>query len=266
MPDRRRKTSPTASNLSTGEVAALAKRALAVVASHAQTDALDLRRARYNELCDALVDVDEARRHNVIARLIAFGVSSDEIYECYLPQAARMLGQRWVDDELSFAQVSVGASRLQNLARGLSARYESGGKTIPLGHTALIVVPQSEQHTFGAFIAASNFRRHGLWVHMALDMSNTEIVETLRAHSFSMVGISASSERSLPYVRDLIDEIRASDAPQAPLVVGGAVTQLDIDVQSATGADLVSTNTREVLDFCGLNAQQTSLSPARLVS
>ena len=43
--------------------------------------------------------------------------------------------------------------------------------TVPLGHRILLVIPPGEDHTLGAFIAASQFRRYGLWVHLAIGQS-----------------------------------------------------------------------------------------------
>ena len=49
--------------------------------------------------------------------MIASGISSADIAEDYVPLAARKLGEAWVDDTLSFSQVTIGAARLQEIVR-----------------------------------------------------------------------------------------------------------------------------------------------------
>ena len=70
-------------------------------------------------------------------------------------------------------------------------------KTIPLGHRILIAIPEGEEHTLGAFIAASQFRRYGIWVHMAIGQNADEIAQTVRNQGFDMLGISGSGRKSL---------------------------------------------------------------------
>lgn len=178
------------------DVVALAFKALSVLAARkvipggeAGTDA-----ERIEEICAAFTHRDERRRHVMIAKLVASGVSSREIVERYVPMAALRLGEGWVDGTRSFSEVSIGAARLQETVRAFGERKGAVSATVPLGHRILIAIPEHEDHTLGAFIAAGQFRRYGLWVHMAIGQSDDEIAATASTHEFGMIGISGAAE------------------------------------------------------------------------
>jgi hypothetical protein len=48
-----------------------------------------------------------------------------------------------------------------------------------LGHRILLVIPEGN-HTLGAFVAANQFRRYGLWVHLAIGQPPTRLPRRLR--------------------------------------------------------------------------------------
>ena len=63
------------------------------------------------------------------------------------------------------------------------------------------MIPPEEDHTLGAFVAANQFRRYGLWVHLAIGQSHDEVAETVAAQDFEMIGISGAGRRALESVR-----------------------------------------------------------------
>lgn len=254
-----------ASSIPGGHVAALAKEALAVLAARSPRKRRRSRNVRVEELCDALLASDSYLRHAVVADLISEGVTTDQIFDEYVPLTASLLGEKWVDDKLSFADVTIGASRLQELARSLGGRYEPVGPTIPLGRSALMVVPSFEQHTLGAFIAAGQLRRHGLWMHLALGVEGDDLLRIAHAQNFAMIGISASSMRHVEQIRGLVERLAEDGGVDAPVVLGGALLAQDIDLCAATGVDLATTNIREVVDFCGFRRSDDRAVPKAMI-
>jgi len=237
-----------------GDVLALAMKALSVLASQEKDRECAGRSEaeRIQELCDALVNPDEKRRYAVVSKLIASGVSSDEIVERYVPQAAMRLGEAWVDGTRTFSQVTIGAARLQETVRALGERKRGMTTTIPLGHRILIAIPAHEDHTLGAFIAAGHFRRYGLWVHMAIGQDEDEIAASVETHGFAMIGVSGAGRKALEPIKRLVDKLKQTRRPTVPIVIGGNVCNLGLDLCSCTGADLATTSPREALTFCGL--------------
>ena len=167
--------------------------------------------------------------------------------------AAMRLGEGWVNDTFSFAEVSIGAARLQEAIRALGRNKPSVPATIPLGHRILIVIPQEEEHTLGAFIAASQFRRYGVWVHMAIGQNPEEVAQTVRCQGFDMLGISGSGRRSLaPHAEHRRKGARARCPTFRPSSSEETSCNLGVDLMEYSGADLATTNPRKAMEFCGL--------------
>ena len=214
------------------------------------------RQERVTDLCDAVVHRDESRQHAVVAQMVSAGISTADVAEDYVTLAARKLGEAWVDDRLSFSEVTIGAARLQEIVRSLGHTDAGGSVTVPLGHRILLVIPPEEDHTLGAFVAANQFRRYGLWVHLAIGQSYDEVAETVAAQDFEMIGISGAGRRALESVRNLVSTVKQRCPHCAPVVVGGNLCNLDNRVLDLTGADFVTTSPRQAMSFCGLSVRQ----------
>lgn len=251
-----------------GDVLALALKALSVLASKEKNRGLAHRSEaeRIQEICDAFVHPDEKRRYAVVSKLIASGITSREIIEHYVPLAATRLGEGWVDDTLTFGQVSIGAARLQETVRALGERKQGVTATVPLGHRVLIAIPAQEDHTLGAFIAAGQLRRHGHWVHMAIGQDEDEIAAAAETHGFGMIGLSGGGRKALEPIKRLVDKLRRTRGPRAPIVIGGNICNIGLDLCACTGADLATTSPRKALEFCGLAAAPETRSSGTLVA
>jgi len=70
-------------------------------------------------LCDALLSDDDKSASGIISDLRADGVRAEDIYLKQLAAAARVLGDKWVNDELSFSQVTVATGRMYAIMRSL---------------------------------------------------------------------------------------------------------------------------------------------------
>jgi methylmalonyl-CoA mutase cobalamin-binding subunit len=237
------------------DVVALAIKALSVVAAGGTVRPKRSREDRVGDLCEAVIAPDDSRRHAVIAQMIASGITSTDIAEVFVPLTARKLGEAWVDDTLSFSQVTIGATRLQEMVRALGKGDLGNGVTVPLGHRVLLVIPPEEDHTLGAFVAANQFRRYGLWVHLAIGQTPAEVAETVMSQHFEMIGISGAGRRALDSVRQLVSTVKLQCPNCAPVVVGGNVCSFGDHVQEFTGADFVTTSPRKAMGFCGLTAR-----------
>lgn len=212
-------------------------------------------------LCAALTEPTDAATQQVIGQMIASGITQREIYQNFIPDAARHLGELWVQDKASFVDVTIGASRLQEMLRQSGGR-EMGGwmdRSIPLGQSILMIVPTFEQHSIGAFVAADQFRRHGLWVHMAIGLENAELSHLVGSGRFAMAGITVSSTKSLEGLTELIDYLRSTADDCPPIVVGGHVVEGPQVVERRTGADFAVRTVREAIERCGLASVSAQL-------
>ncbi|MGG7643464.1 cobalamin B12-binding domain-containing protein [Rhodovulum sp. YNF3179] len=240
----------------------LAESALRSIASSHSPAHPETRAEWVERFCEALMSQSETSHHAVITELVAKGVSSQEIYQAYVPEAARQLGQMWLKDEASFVDVTVGAARLQKLFR--HSGDEGCGKwmdrSIPLGQSILMAVPDFEEHSLGAFVAADQFRRHGIWVNMAIGMTAEEIAEVVREGRFAMVGVTLAVRKSIEPLADMVKDLRAKVAECPPIVVGGKAVEIADDIEDKTGVDHAVKSVREAVERCGLASVAETLS------
>jgi methanogenic corrinoid protein MtbC1 len=212
-------------------------------------------------LAEALISESDTPYQSVISSMMANGISSEEVFQRYVPDAARFLGEMWVNDTASFVDVTLGAARLQKLFRNREAysRIDWRGRNIPLGHSVLMVIPPFEAHSLGAFVAADDLRRHGLWVHMGIGMEGQEIAELMQSNRFSMLGVTLATSESLKKAADLLHIVKKSVDTLPPIVIGGYVTVTDSEAVSQAGADFMARTAQEAISLCGLPTIHQSL-------
>jgi methanogenic corrinoid protein MtbC1 len=205
-------------------------------------------------LAEAMISESETSHRAAIASLIASGVSSEEVYQKYIPEVSRFLGEMWVKDKASFIDVTVGASRLQALYRNKAEPGETGwlGRSIPLGQSVLMIVPTFENHSLGGFVAADQFRRYGLWVHMAIGLEAAEIAAMAESSGFSLLGITVSSANSVDKASKLVDYLKSHVNPCPPITVGGAAVENPDRIADITGADFAAQSVRQAVEKAGL--------------
>jgi methylmalonyl-CoA mutase cobalamin-binding subunit len=207
-----------------------------------------------DRLCKALMSESETSHQGVISALMAGGVSSERLFQDYVPAAAQRLGEMWISDEASFMEVTVGASRLQALFRSMrdAPRGAWADRSIPLGQSVLLAIPAFEQHTLGAFVAADHFRRHGVWVRMCIGLEERELAEVLCKSRFSALALSLSTWKSVEKAGELVEYLRTQVDGLPPVVVGGRIVAERAPVQKASGADFAVKSVREAIERSGL--------------
>lgn len=212
-----------------------------------------LREDWLNALTDSLLSPAEASHQRVIAAMVSFGISEEDIFESYLPEVAALLGERWVNDQASFVDVAIGSARLQEFIRSRECLRETvRDRLIPLGQSVLLVIPKHEQHGLGAFVAANQFRREGLWAHVAVGLEDHEIVEQIKMRRFSMIGLTVGSHKTLEKTRVLAEYIRSKIDPAPPIVMGGRGVLEGERIAQKAGADVVAGSAREAIERLGL--------------
>jgi len=205
------------------------------------------------ELFTAVLAQDESARQDVILRLTREGVPVDDIIDYVLPSVARVLGDRWATDRVTFADVTTGTARLQDSVRQLGWHSRSR-PFLPVDAPAiLLVIPKTEEHTLGAFVLADQWRRTGRWVDLAIHSSAREVAPMLRTRTYAMVGITAAGRRTLAPARELVETVRRTGAQATPVFMGGAILDQDIDVLAETGADHVARTAGSAMRKCGIS-------------
>jgi methanogenic corrinoid protein MtbC1 len=187
--------------------------------------------------CESLLstDPDAGARH--VSGLQAKGVSLEALYAGWLASAAKELGRRWDEDELGFADVSLGMTRLQRLLRELGPAYvgpgRGGAANAPL---AFVTAAPGERHIFGPVMFADQLRRSGWQVRLDVSGDPAASLATARAAGPDAIGVSAGSRVVLSRLSALIAGLREA-APRARIVLGGALARQDGGIARRCGAD-----------------------------
>ncbi len=237
------------SGMANDEVKMLAARALSVLASKTAPRPAGVER-RLQMLCDAFVDAEEAPRHEAILRVCQDGIAPRDVVSHIIPETARLMGQRWADDSLSFAEVTIGAARLQETVRAMVMK-DPAHAVDRLGKV-LLVVPRPEHHTLGLFVAADRFRRLGYDVDVSVAEPGRRVSDQVLRNRYALVGMTAAGRRTLAYVKELIDIIRHRVPRRTNVVVGGSVLDSNLDIIGLTGADFAAADAKSALQLCGL--------------
>lgn len=216
---------------------------LALVANPDRESTFDAPPAeRSDALIRALLDPDPDRWRGVAATLTATGADPEALFEAVVV-AARALGQMWLDDRVSFAEVTIACAALQALLREASPEASA----TPDAPLVAVAVRAGETHTLGAAMAAARLRRAGASVMLLVGRPDAELVDAVRGGDLSAVCLSASSDADLPAIARLVGRLR--EASGAPVLLGGAV--LDgadaAALRRATGADRVTMEPCEAL-------------------
>jgi methanogenic corrinoid protein MtbC1 len=173
---------------------------------------------------------------------LARGVSIEALYLELLTPTARELGQLWMDDEITFADVTVGIGRLQRILRLLSPDFGPGLGDGGDGRRVLLLAPGGA-HTFGVTVVAEFFRRAGWDVVGHSDARCDDPRALVSEEWFDVVGVSVATDEQLESCPDMIAQLRRASRNQAVgVLVGGPSFVLDPSQAGAMGADAVATD------------------------
>ncbi|MEM6665318.1 MAG: cobalamin B12-binding domain-containing protein [Pseudomonadota bacterium] len=190
-----------------------------------------------SELARLVVEHDDTVLHSYVQTIQLEGVTMDNLFREVLPETARRLGDQWCDDTLSFADVTLGLSRLQRFVRDHQmARIRSTRLGEPVGRVLLAPFP-GEQHTFGLQLVGKVFGEAG-WDVRAGPFASQGEIEALLANSwFAVAGFSTSCTMPGEKTRDMIARFRAfSRNPNMLVLIGGHIFAgegMDVDLHGA---------------------------------
>ena len=181
-----------------------------------------------------------------IGTLLQSGLDLETIYVDLMVPTARLLGDYWNEDTISFTDVTIGLSRLQQVVRTLGWRDSQSNGPDHSAPSALFVPATSGQHMFGLFIIEDSFRRAGwrTWIETAWD--GNDLTDMVRTHWFDVLGISAGCDGQENDVTTAIAAVRKASRNRGIMILVGGRLFLDrpelvavvgADATAATGGD-----------------------------
>ncbi len=155
----------------------------------------------------------------------------------YATEAARVLGEGWLSDELSFVDVTIRTERLHGLVRRVDEMVAD--TTVSKGPSALVLVAQAEQHTLGAFVLALQLRLAGFSAVVRVAPAAAELTLLLAANRFDVAVVSIGCTAGLESGVGLVRTLRLMSRGEMRIYAGGAVPVTDDVLLEKTGADRV---------------------------
>jgi len=208
----------------------------------------------YTSLKEAALgkDPDACRREVNVA--LQTGTSPEDLADYYVPALARDMGDQWCVDQLSFAGVTIGVSRLQAMLRELGPSWTSDNAVTSESHAILLLVPREVYHTLGAIVLSSQLRRMGVSVKLILGGKPEDIAQRLDRTNYQAVFVSASCGETLESLRRIVHLVKTSAKTPIPVVIGGSILDVETteNVTALTGADYATRIPEEALKLCGL--------------
>ena len=200
-------------------------------------------------LRDAVVDTHSERRLAVLAEMRASGLSVRDMCDVVIPEVARNLGEAWVDDRMSFADVTIACARLQSLLRedilaGTGDYSERAGEL-------LVLVRADEHHTLGALVLTGQLRSHGVSVRLMMGRPEPDVLTLVEDCDFDAILLSISRADAYPGLLRSVAAIRSAAGGNVPVIVGGSILELGEPMAlEVSGADYATNDIFTALAVC----------------
>lgn len=198
-------------------------------------------------MCNALLSDDPSAAARIVRRAREEGAPLATVYLGHLAEAARLLGQRWEEDRVSFLAMSVAAGRIFDIMRDL--RLDIGAPragSASLERLALFATVPGERHTLGITMAADLFRSRGWRIDLRTDLGHEELIDGARGMPYRVIGLSAGHPGMIPALARLVVALRITH-PQSRIVLSGQIVSLEPDVNLLIGADDVAADSEAAM-------------------
>lgn len=189
-----------------------------------------------DELCIALISDNDTAAADVISALRIEGSEPEVIYLKYLAEAARRLGEWWVEDKVDFTQVTFASGRMLAIMRGMKHLFEN--TTTLTAKQALFASVPGETHTMGVRMAADLFRKEGWDITLKVGLEHDALVSEIEKNPSGIVGLSVAGEHSISPLSRLVVALHIS-CPHVILLVSGQNIEASRSIFALMGIDVI---------------------------
>ena len=179
------------------------------------------------------------------------GFDEETIYLELLAPTAALLGDYWVDDFCTFADVTIGVGHLHTAMRALRSAFFQGGRQVEPGAPRALLLPlPGEQHNFGASMLAAFFVRAGWDVWSGMVTNGAELADMVRRDWIDLVGFSVSHDALIEPTKREVATVRAASRNKALVVmVGGLPFAQNPSLADIVGADGTAVDGAQAVDI-----------------
>lgn len=188
--------------------------------------------------CDALLHTAPESALEFVATLRAQGVTRQHLRFGLIAGAARLLGERWDRDEVSFMDVTVATGHLYAVMRAVSVDPDPNRAPIRPERRAFFASVPGETHTLGVALAADAFRDAGWVIDLKLAEDHDHLVQHADLCRPLVIGLSLSTKARLPELIRLVLALRIV-TPSAIIGVAPALDMSDDEILHLVDADII---------------------------
>lgn len=175
------------------------------------------------------------------------------VAHAHVPAAARRLGQQWLDDEITFVDVTVRTERLHGIVRCVDEMVAPDEVT--KGPAFLVLLPEGEQHTLGVFVLGMQLRTAGFSAVVRVAPTAADLSQLLSSARIDMCLVSVGCVNGLQSAPGLIRMLRLVGPDSLRIVVGGSIPMESDALLAATGADGVCRDVATIIgEYAGTAA------------
>ncbi len=216
-------------------ISGLAQEALGRLVSVRDQHGVEVRQEHLDMFMELLANDRSVDPAGLLDAMLARHLQPEMVACGYVSAAARSLGDSWLDDSMSFLDVTIRSERLQGVVRQVDEMLTVSSRSN--GPSVLILVAEAEQHTLGAFVLALQLRLAGFSAVVRVAPVAADLTILLAANRFDLVLVSIGCSAGLESGIGLVRTLRLLSRGDMRIYVGGAVPMSDEQLLSVTGAD-----------------------------
>ena len=201
--------------------------------------------AELRTLWTALLSPDDAAAARMVLNLRTDGTAVEVIHLKYLAGAARLLGEQWEQNEIGFAEVTLGTGRMFAIMRGMRHLFEPAYMLD--NKSAVFASVPGEDHTMGVRMAADLFRKEGWEISLKVGLDHDALVAEIEEQPTAIVGLSIGGEHSMEPLSKLIVALHIC-CPQALILICGQDVEKARPMLELFGVDGIAETVEEAKD------------------
>jgi hypothetical protein len=166
-----------------------------------------------------------------------------------IPGVARILGERWADDTLSFVDVSIASARLQEAVRRLGVRAARSAATPILP----VILPPWEQHSLAGALAAHRICRAGRRAVLLSGLTAERLSHMPVVNAAPALLISATYRAKNSRLKHFVEQVRDRLRQPVPIITGGPAFHVPyMDIPGTAGTSCNVNDPVAALMACGI--------------
>jgi MerR family transcriptional regulator, light-induced transcriptional regulator len=195
-------------------------------------------------LLSHVTTADHSLSEAMLSVLRLRGVPREDILLDLFQPVAQRLGDMWLGDQCSFADVTLGVGRLQRLMRSDAMPASRRARSARPGRVLVAAFP-GDQHTFGAAMIDDLFRSAG-WDTVSWSGDLTANLEVIASSApFDVIGISISDGGMTDGLKPLAERLRkAASRHLVGILAGGRAFQKSSGAPADYGVDAIVRDAR----------------------